>query len=39
MYIWRKRPKVTKRKRSSRHRAKLAAKNRRRKVRVSGRKH
>lgn len=37
MYIWRKRPKVKKRKRAARHGAKLAAKNRRRKARVSGR--
>ncbi len=38
MYIWRKRPRVTKRKRSARQGAKLAAKNRNRKARVSGRK-
>jgi len=36
MYIWRKRPKVTKRKRAVRRGAKLAAKNRKRKARVSG---
>jgi hypothetical protein len=39
MYIWRKRPKVANRKRASRRRAKLAAKNRKRKKRVSGRTH
>ena len=37
MYIWRKRPKVTKRRRAARCGAKLAAKNRKRKARVSGR--
>lgn len=38
MYIWRKRPKVKKRNRSVRRGAKLAAKNSKRKARVSGRK-
>lgn len=39
MYIWRRRPKVTRRNKTRRLTAALRAKNRRRKKRVSGRKH
>jgi hypothetical protein len=39
MYIWRRRPRVKRRGRTNRYKAMLRAKNRRRKVRVSGRKH